>query len=122
MSDQEQAPLEIKTRLTRSNFCRTFKVDGAWGGVTPQLSIHIALYSERWSVPSETLVTIPRDASSYKDVAVQSPEERVIIREIEADVFLSEDAAIAVRDWLNDRIGAIRERRDEAERLASEAE
>ena len=97
----------IRTRLIRSNLCRTFRVDGAWGGLTPQGGIHMAMFSERWSTPAETLIKL--DEGQLIDLADPEKSERVLIREIEADAFLSEESAVSLVNWLNGHISKLRE-------------
>lgn len=102
MTDPQEPNSEIQTRFTRSEFCRVIHVDGVWGGFTPQWNVHMALYSERWALPDGT--TIRFDAEGVREDA---PVSAGPIREIEADVILSQTAAIALRDWLITRLSSL---------------
>ena len=69
----------------------------------------MALYSERWNTPAETLLRL--EEGRVTDLP-DTQTERVIIREIEADVFLSEKSAVSLVKWLNEKIGKLRELRE----------
>lgn len=101
MSEPSEATKEIQTRFTRSNFCRVIRMDGAWGSITPQGLIHMAIYNERWEMPAGSTITAGPN-SKLKEVA-DTTEGRAI-REIEADIFLDLPTAISLRNWLNDKI------------------
>ena len=104
----EPRPLELRTQIVRGNFARVIRVDGAWGGVTPQWNIHMALYSERWRLPTETVIR--KDADGViRDYPLDPPG--VVIREIEMDVILEEKAAIWLRDWLTTKIADLQDQR-----------
>lgn len=100
MSDE--TPKEFKTQFTRSAFCRTLKVDGAWGGITPQGNIHCAVFTERWNLPSRTVL----EFKEGEPIATETPveHERALIREIEADLFLTLASATSLRTWLDAQI------------------
>lgn len=92
-----------RTRFTKSNFCRVIRVDGAWGSVTPQFNIHMALFSERWSLPAGTSIgPDPEADGTLKDFPREVPLE--IEREVEVNVILDERAAAFLRDWLTEKI------------------
>ena len=82
---------------------------GAWGSLTPQQQIHMALFSERWNTPAETI--IKAEEGRLTDLADPEKHERLLIREIEADVFLSEAAAVTLVNWLNGQIKQLRDLR-----------
>jgi hypothetical protein len=97
----EQPISEIRTVFTRSNFCRVIHSDGVWGGITPQRNIHMALFSERWALAPRTVIRFPES----KDYPIDAPG--VIEREIEADVILTFDAALFLRNWLDLRLAEV---------------
>ncbi len=73
----------------------------------------MALYSERWNTPAETLLRL--EEGRVTDLP-DPKDERILIREIEADVFLSEESAGSLVKWLNDQISKLRELRQLQER------
>jgi len=102
---EPQEVQELRTRFKRSKFCRVIHADGAWGSVTPQLNVHMALFSEHRALPDGTLIQMD-EVGGVKDTPTEDPA--ILIREIEADVILSEQAAIALRDWLTGRIDQLK--------------
>lgn len=115
MSDTQQGPpqaetkpIKVKCHFAKSRFYRVIHADGAWGGLTPQVNIQMALYSERVKVPD--LVTYAAESSGLKELERDGKSvparsaEREIERELEADVILSLEAALALRDWLDKKI------------------
>jgi len=105
----EQAPSaedrQRKAHFINSNLFRVIHADGAWGGITPQFNIQMALFSERHPIPTE--VSYKLEPSGLRDG---------IVREIEADVIMSLDVARALRIWLDNKIGEAEELRAELER------
>lgn len=93
-------------------------MNGAWGSITPQGVIHMALYSERWNTPAETLIR--PEEGRITDRPDPEKDERLLIREIEADVFLSQESAVSLVKWLNDQISKLRELRQLQEREEEE--
>lgn len=104
MTEPQQGRPVVRTRFVRGNFSRVIHADGAWGAVTPQWNIHMALYSERPGTPDETEIQLDVQGG-VRDVAVTVPT--FLIREIEADVILSEASAVGLRNWLNERLSEL---------------
>jgi hypothetical protein len=104
--EPQPQPFQMITNFTRSNFCRVLHIDSVWGGITPQSNIHMALFNERWTMPSQTLVKPDEEGTSVlKDYAIDPPV--LVTREIEADVILNLSAAIFLRDWLTGKINEL---------------
>jgi hypothetical protein len=73
-------------------------IDGAWGSVTPSGNIHMAMFSEHWPVPGETIIS-PDENGMVQDAATSIPDH--ILREIEIEVTMSRGTAKWLRDWLD---------------------
>jgi hypothetical protein len=101
MDIEQDALSEIKTRFRRSKFCRTIHADGAWGSITPHGTVHVALFSEHLGLPDSTTVTIGKNGVVTD---TPDPDAKVVVREIEVEVILSEGAALGLRDWLTQRL------------------
>lgn len=95
-----------EVRYLRSNLARVIHVDGGFGGLTPQGTIHLALYAER--TDDAELSEIDFDAASR--TARERLQARPLgpgggwTREIEANLIMSREAARAIRDWLSRRL------------------
>ena len=92
---------EVVAHYVKSNYCRVIHADGAWGGLTPNMNIHMALFSEHAPVPRS--MTFRLEPSGL--VSEQSADsEPGITREIDAEVILNLEVAKALRDWLDLRL------------------
>jgi hypothetical protein len=100
VADSEEVR-ELHTRFKRSKHCRVIHVDGAWGSLTPQLNVHMAVYSEHRAFPEGTIIR-PSPDGGIQDTPKDDPQ--LLVREIEADLILSQGSATALRDWLTDRL------------------
>lgn len=83
---------------------REIYVDGVWGGLHPGGYIQMAMFKEKSYLPN---------AIEYNVLEGGRLEERgriladSITRELEADVRLTLNAAIMMRNWLDARIGEL---------------
>jgi hypothetical protein len=100
MNKPQKAP-EVKMRFKRSKFCRVIHVDGAWGSLTLQGNIHMALFSEHRAFPEGTTISL-NEQGVVQETMMDDPG--VTIREIEADVILNPGGAVVLRDWLTGRL------------------
>ena len=90
----------IEAHFIKSNLFRVIHVDGAWGGLTPQMNIQMALYSERTPIPQQVIY----EATSTGLVDVERTGRQGIVREVEADVIISLDVARSLVKWLQEKI------------------
>lgn len=107
MDESSEKLSKVRTRFIRSNLCRTIKMDGAWGGLTPTGQIHMAIYNERWDGPTEGTVPIDPDGKSLTEIPDEV--EARVIREVEANVFMSLATAVSLRGWLDRKIADLEE-------------
>jgi hypothetical protein len=108
MTDEEPKPVgKVPINYTKSTLCRVVHIDGAWGGVTPQGNVQMALYSEKAGelVPDAGTYEI-LEGGQLKEKKIASVPTAVT-REIEVEVIISADAAKAIRDWIDDKLTAI---------------
>lgn len=99
---QTRTPDSVEAIYTKSNACRVIHVDGAYGGVTPQLNIYMALYSEHNALPSAAVYVLDR-AEKVAREQIQTPSNQWV-REIETEVLMSREMARSLRDWLDGRL------------------
>ncbi|MCA8907271.1 MAG: hypothetical protein KDA64_05200 [Rhodospirillaceae bacterium] len=81
---------------------RAVRADGAIGSTTPNGHIHMALYSEREAIPRRTVVALTEQGTLGDVVEVQTRGS--IVREMEVDIFLTQEVAESIHAWLGDRI------------------
>ena len=102
-------PQKLRFHYIKSNYFRVIHADGAYGGVSPRRTIQINFYSERQPIPQLTVHGVAGDGA----LSGELPDERVvrdgIVREIEAGVIVTLEAAESLRDWLSDNINKLQE-------------
>lgn len=99
----------LRFDFIKSNSFRVIHVDGAWGGLRPDLNFHLNLYSERYSIPkSVTIEYDPEKLTVEQTVDVESRE--CVIREVEICALFDLATAKSLRDWLDDHLQKAEER------------
>lgn len=97
----------------KSNHFRTIYVDGAWGGLTPHLGIHMALFNERTPIPQQ----VHHPISSNGELGEEQLDQRItrtgVIREVEAELFMTIETAESLATFLKKYI-------DEAKKVRKE--
>jgi len=95
---------ELEFNFEKSNFFRSIHVDGFFGGVSPaNLLLHMAVFNERQPIPQKVFHPV-------KDGVLQpeTMEKRVVrsglFREVEADLIMNMEVAMALRAWLDEKI------------------
>lgn len=101
----EDRPSNIKFFYIKSNLFRVLHVDGAVGGLTPHGSVHIAVYSERPAIPQMTSHNLSPEGRVGEPEETEGKEG--IVREIDADLILSRQTAVELRDFLTRNIAMI---------------
>ena len=94
----------------KSQFFRVVHLDGAIGGVTPNGSLHISLFSERPAIPQREARRLNADGSLGELVIEESRIRDAIVRELDVDVIMSLPVAEALAAWLNERVSEMRSR------------
>ena len=103
-SPGEPAPIEFKTQFVKSNFYRVVHADGAFGGITPNGHIRMAIYSEARKFPDTVTYTVnPEGRLSESSRSPDVPRGETT-RDLEVDIVMTADVARSVRDWLDGKI------------------
>lgn len=95
---------EIRFDYIKSNGFRVVHVDGAIGGLTPQGTIHLAFWNQRFAIPQQTTHAVRPDGVLGEERREERVERRAIIREVEVSVLLDLAVARSLREWLDLRI------------------
>jgi hypothetical protein len=77
-------------------------VNGAFGGVTPRNEISMHLFCERHPIPKNIKHKIKADGTLSDEISTEIGGD--VVRIIQSSVIMDEGTAIAIRDWLSDRI------------------
>ena len=101
---KDQDADQIAIDYIKSPHFRAIRADGAIGGITPNGFIHFSLYSERQAIPRQIVHSINDDGSlgPIKDELTISRGS--IVREMDADIFVTLDTAKSLHAWLGEKI------------------
>ena len=99
--DPEEQPDTLSIDFIKSNLFRVIYADGIWGGIGPHGFIQMALYSDRTPIPKRVDFKFQQGILGDEISREGRPG---IVREIEAEVLISRQTAISLRDWLTQKI------------------
>jgi hypothetical protein len=94
---------ELEFDFIKSNFFRVIKADGAFGGLTGNGSLHMALYSERNAIPTKTVHKVMAGGLG-PEIREKREGRKAVVREVEIDVTMDIGVAIVLRNWLDEKI------------------
>jgi hypothetical protein len=95
---------DLSFEFIKGNFYRPIHVDGAFGGLSPTSRyIHMAVYSERQSIPTQLTHAVERGRLGQERTELRQGRAG-LIREVEANLIIDLQTAISMRDWLDQRI------------------
>ena len=103
----DEAARTINFHFIKSADFRVIHVDGAHGGVTPHGYVQMTLYSERAAIPQRTTHGISDEGRVGGELRDERLSRDGPVRECEVTALMDVATAIALRTWLDDRIGAI---------------
>lgn len=95
--------VEVEFDYIKSNFFRVVRSDGAFGGLSPNGAIHMGIYSERHPFPQKVVHPI-ESGRLGGEIREKRVGRAAVVRELEVDVVMEIGQAIALRDWLNDKL------------------
>ena len=94
---------EVEFDFIKSNFFRVIKADGAFGGLAPNGTFHMALYSERVAIPTKIFHEVEAGGLG-PEIREKRQVRKAIVRELEVDVAMDIAQVIVLRNWLNEKI------------------
>jgi hypothetical protein len=103
-STAKTVPGTIAFEYVKSNQFRVVHADGVWGGVTNQANVQVAFFSERQAIPRRIVHRVETDSTLGPEIEEDRVTRGGFVREVEVDVVMNIGTAIALRDWLNDKI------------------
>jgi hypothetical protein len=96
-------PTELQFEFIKSNFYRVVKADGIFGGLSPNGSLHLGVYSERMPYPQKMFHKVEAGNMGPEDTA-KRVGRKGILREMEVGISMDVAQAIVLRNWLDDKI------------------
>jgi hypothetical protein len=112
MAKAATTSVKLKYNYIKSNFFRVIYAEGAYGGINPRGNINFSFYNERNAIPQLTELDVEsNEAGLVVSSGVEKPTQARdgIVRELEVEVSMSLDTAIAFHDWLGARIKILAE-------------
>jgi hypothetical protein len=100
---KSKVPKEIEFDFIKSNFFRVIRSDGAFGGLAPNGSVHMGIYSERQPIPTKMVHKVEAGKLGA-EMRERRQGRKAIVREVEADIVMDIQQAIILRDWLGEKI------------------
>ena len=94
------APETIKFTYIKSSSFRVIHVDGAVAGASPG-GLFISLYSERTPIPQQQGFEVNADHRLGSEIEALRVTREGIVREVEAGLVISFDAAVALAELLD---------------------
>lgn len=102
----EQTQERIRFAYSKSNYYREILSDGAYGGLTPDLDLHVSFFNSHVHDPKEQVFYLTKQGRLGAEVKPETEGEHIqeINREVEVGVTMSLAAAINLARWLRGKI------------------
>jgi hypothetical protein len=110
MKNKKSARSRVSFEYIKSNFFRVVHVDGIHGGVSSDLDIHMAVFTERPPIPKEVVHFVSADGRLEEEDRPARKSRHGFIREVDADIVFDINTARAVIGWLQEKV-------DEADKI-----
>jgi hypothetical protein len=92
----------LEFHYKKSNYFRVIKVNGAWGGLTPNSDVQMSIFSERLPLPDLDEYEIS-DGGKITKLVRKIAKTKGVIREVEATLTMTPSVAKALGEWLLDK-------------------
>jgi hypothetical protein len=104
-----EKPTKITFKYVHPEDLRDLYANGIFGGLTPRNELYIHFYSERHPIPKTATHRIDDKGMLSKDGDMELGGD--VVRLVQSSIIIDEGTAIALRDWLNDRLDNIKTRK-----------
>ena len=98
-------PDKVQFHYIKNSDYRTIHADGAYGGMTPDRNIFLALWNNRAPIPESITFAVENGMITSREVERECRDG--VVREVSAGIVFSKTVAISLRDWLSNVIAAI---------------
>lgn len=99
---------ELSFRYVYPSDLRDCYVNGVWGGYTPRGEIYMHFFSERHPIPKTVRHEVTEDFKLGPEIYKETGGD--VVRLIQTSVIMDLDSAIAIRDWLSNKITQMQEK------------
>lgn len=97
-------PTKVQFHYIKSNLFRVVHVDGAYGGLTPQLNVFLSMYSDRLPIPEMQVMSVNDSGQLVDEIVTERVSKRGIIREVEVGIVMSVANARSLIDFLTVKV------------------
>jgi hypothetical protein len=104
----QQGIAEIPVHLIKGSNFRVIHADGVWFGGSPYGGMHLTFYSERFPIPKKLVLRFDQAGQAVEDESKRESKEG-FIREMEVDIVLSPEAAMALYESLSVNLKIMRD-------------
>lgn len=109
---EQLPPKQARVSYIKSTVSPVLHADGVFGGLTPQGLLYIAFFSEHPKLPDTVQYALDAAAKTLRPVT-QPDQEVGWVREVRGEIIMGLDVARSFRNWLDDKIKLIEQRRPE---------
>ena len=106
---KKKLPTSVTFHYLKSAQYRVTHIDGAIGGLTPTGFVHMSMFSERFSIPKEQIISI-NEKGGLGDLK-QETTMGGVVRELEVSALMSIDVAKSLMEWLTRQIAELEKRK-----------
>ncbi len=100
-------PTKVSFKYIKSNGFRVVHADGAIGGTTPTLEIHMTIFSQRKPIPRKSTFEISPTGQLGPEIVSLREGESGLVRELETDIVMNLSVAKSLVVWLQRHINEI---------------
>jgi hypothetical protein len=100
-----EKPTKVTFKYVHPEDLRDLYANGIFGGVTPRGEIYIHFYSERHPIPKKATHILDDKGCPSKEADIELGGD--IVRLVQSSITMNEGTAIALRNWLNERLDFI---------------
>lgn len=104
----ENFPASVKFDFVKSSLFRTIHVDGAVGGITPQMGVYMSLFNERQPLPRQTTYVVQGNGQIGDEILELRDSRDAVVREMEVGIVMSLETAEAVLNWLQINVDTVK--------------
>jgi hypothetical protein len=98
-TDADLSSKHVRLHYVKSAAFHSMHADGVFGGLTPNGLIHVAFFAERFPIPTQIDIGLGDDGKPG-EISGSRVARDGILRELQADVFMTRAAAVALHEWL----------------------
>ena len=97
-------PTKIPFHFIKSNAYRVVHVDGAVGGLTPNLNVFVSMYSERPPIPELQVMALNESGGIADEVITERVTKQGVVREVEVGLVMTVANARSLIAFLQSRV------------------